>query len=121
MLLAGFALFWVDDAGPGWRSSDWSSPGSGLGVQYPLGAARAIGAATGRSDLAATRLSLGAGLASGLHAVPARRGRRPVGACTPRSCWCPVLVVVAWLVLAVSRPSPGVRRARPAAASPGAA
>jgi fucose permease len=64
VLLAGFALFWAATV-PWLAVIGLAVTGFGLGVQYPLAVGRAIGAATGRSDLAASRASLAAGLASG--------------------------------------------------------
>lgn len=65
VLTAGFALFWVPTA-PGPAVAGLFVCGLGLGLLFPLTMARAIAAAPGRSDLAATRASLAAGLAAGL-------------------------------------------------------
>ncbi len=65
VLLAGFALFWVPTAA-GLAVGGLFVCGLGLGLLFPLTMARAIAAAPGRSDLAATRASLAAGVAAGL-------------------------------------------------------
>lgn len=65
VLVGGFALFWVPTAaGP--AVTGLFVCGLGLGVLFPLTMARAIASAPGRSDLAATRGSLAAGVAAGL-------------------------------------------------------
>lgn len=122
VLLLGFSLFWATTV-PWLAMAGLVVAGLGLGVQYPLGVGRAIGAAAGRSDLASTRLSLAAGLASGLMpfllgAMADRWGVHTAFLLVP------VLVVLAGLGLAVSRPGLPGEAQRPSgrpAASPGAA
>jgi predicted MFS family arabinose efflux permease len=100
VLLAGFGLFWVATV-PWLALVGLTVAGVGLGVQYPLTIGRAISAAGGRTDLAASRASLAAGLASGgapflLGAVADRVGTHTAFLLVP------VLVVLALAGLAVS-------------------
>lgn len=103
VLLAGFALFWATTVG-------WVAViglfvcGLGLGMLYPLTIGRAIAASDGRTDLAATRASLGAGLAIGLGpfllgATADRVGTHAAFLIVP------LLVVLAMLGLFLSRPT----------------
>jgi fucose permease len=62
VLLVGFAAFWATtEAAVAFAALGVC--GLGLGLLYPLTISRAVAAAEGRSDLAATRASLGAGAA----------------------------------------------------------
>ena len=97
--------------------------GLGLGVQYPLSVARAIAIAPGRTDLAATRVSLAAGIASGCAPFLLGFAADRVG--THTACLIvPALIVAAMGLLAVSDwglPG-GARRPAPEPAEwPGAA
>ena len=102
VLLLGFSGFWL-------TTSAWVALpcllvcGLGLGMLAPLSIGRSVVAAGGRSDLAVARTSLGAGLAIGA-------GPFLIGAIADRTSvhaaflLVPVLLVLALLGLAVSRP-----------------
>ncbi len=110
LLLAGFALFWASSVT--WVAvAGLGVAGAGLGVQYPLGASRAILLAGGRSDLATARLSLAAGLAVGLGPFALGTVADHLGVHTA-FLLVPALVLLAAVGLLVSRPppSPGARR-----------
>jgi predicted MFS family arabinose efflux permease len=122
VLLAGFTLFWL-------ATTPWLAllglvvAGLGLGVQYPLAMGRAIGTAPGRADLAAARTSLATGLSSGLAPFVLGFAADRVGTHTA-FLLVPALIILAMVLLAVSRPAlpRGARRtARRPAGSPGAA
>jgi fucose permease len=109
VLLAGFGLFWAATV-PWLALTGLAVAGLGLGLQYPLTIGRAIGAAGGRTDLAASRASLAAGLASGGAPFLLGYVADDVGTHTA-FLLVPVLVVLALLGLAASgpgRPSRGV-------------
>jgi predicted MFS family arabinose efflux permease len=63
--LAGFAAFWVSSA-PVPALAGLVVVGLGIALQYPLGTVRAVAASGARPDRAAGRLSIAAGLASGI-------------------------------------------------------
>jgi MFS family permease len=63
--LAGFAAFWLSTAALP-ALAGLALAGFGIALQYPLGTVRAIAASDGRPDRAAGRLSVAAGLASGI-------------------------------------------------------
>ena len=63
--LVGFAGFWVSTA-PVPAVAGLVVVGLGIALQYPLGTVRAVAASAGRPDRAAGRLSIAAGLASGI-------------------------------------------------------
>jgi MFS family permease len=63
--LAGFTAFWLSTA-PGMALAGLALAGFGIALQYPLGTVRAIAASDRRPDRAAGRLSIAAGLASGI-------------------------------------------------------
>ena len=92
-------------------------------MQYPLSVARAIAIAPGRTDLAATRVSLAAGIASGCAPFLLGFAADRVGTHTAFLI-VPALIVAAMALLAVSHPGlpRGARRPAPAPAEwPGAA
>ena len=62
---AGFAVFWVSTT-PLPALAGLAACGLGISLQFPLGAALAVGVSGGRPDRAAGRLSFAAGLASGV-------------------------------------------------------
>ena len=102
----GFVAFWLATT-PWLAVPALAVAGLGLGVQYPLTAGRAIAAAGGRSDLAAGRLSVAAGLAAGgapfvLGALADRYGVHTAFLLVP------LLVVVALLGLFASGPEPAL-------------
>jgi predicted MFS family arabinose efflux permease len=122
VLLAGFTVFWL--AQTAWLAiAGLVVAGLGLGVQYPLSVARAIATAPGRTDLAATRVSLAAGIASGCAPFLLGFAADRVGTHTA-FLLVPALIVAAMVLLAVSHPGlpRGARRPAPAPAEwPGAA
>ena len=122
VLLVGFAVFWL--ARTAWLAvAGLVVAGLGLGVQYPLSVARAIATAPGRTDLAATRVSLAAGIASGCAPFLLGFAADRVGTHTAFLI-VPALIVAAMALLAVSHPGlpRGARRPAPAPAEwPGAA
>jgi fucose permease len=63
--LVGFAAFWASTA-PMAALTGLVVVGLGIALQYPLGTVRAVAASGGRPDRAAGRLSVAAGLASGI-------------------------------------------------------
>jgi fucose permease len=63
--LAGFAGFWFSTA-PVPAMAGLVVVGLGIALQYPLGTVRAVAASGGRPDRAAGRLTIAAGLASGI-------------------------------------------------------
>jgi predicted MFS family arabinose efflux permease len=63
--LVGFAAFWSSSA-PVPAVAGLVVVGLGIALQYPLGTVRAVAASGGRPDRAAGRLSIAAGLASGV-------------------------------------------------------
>jgi predicted MFS family arabinose efflux permease len=63
--LVGFAAFWLS-AAPVAALAGLVVIGLGISLQYPLGTVRAVAASAGRPDRAAGRLSIAAGLASGI-------------------------------------------------------
>jgi predicted MFS family arabinose efflux permease len=102
VLALGFAVFWVTSSGAVAVLGLFVA-GLGLGLQYPLTAARAIALAGGRTDLAAGRLSVAAGLAAGgapflLGALADGYGEHAAFLLVP------VLVALALVGLVVSRP-----------------
>jgi predicted MFS family arabinose efflux permease len=106
-LFAGFGLFWLTTV-PWLAVLGLFVAGLGLGVQYPLTIGRAITAAVGRSDLAAARASLAAGLAVGggpflLGALADRFGSHTAFLLVP------ALILLAAAGLAVSRPRPSLQ------------
>jgi predicted MFS family arabinose efflux permease len=122
VLLAGFTVFWL--AQTAWLAiAGLVVAGLGLGVQYPLSVARAIATAPGRTDLAATRVSLAAGIASGCAPFLLGFAADRVGTHTA-FLLVPALIVAAMVLLAVSHPGlpRGARQPAPAPAEwPGAA
>ena len=102
VLLLGFAGFWLT-ASPWVALPSLLVCGLGLGMLAPLTIGRSVVAAGGRSDLAVARTSLGAGLAIGA-------GPFLIGAIADRTSvhaaflLVPVLLVLALLGLAISRP-----------------
>ncbi len=118
VLLLGFTLFWVART-PWLAVAGLAVAGLGLGVQYPLAVGRAIGSAAGRTDLAATRASLAAGIASGAAPFLLGFAADRVGTHTAFLI-VPALIVLAMVLLAVSpapgrRPATGLPAARPGA------
>jgi fucose permease len=116
VLMVGFALFWLSSV-PLVAVLGLLVAGLGLGLQFPLTAARAIAASGGRSDLASARTSLAAAAAVGagpflLGALADHVGEHAAFLLVP------VLVGLALVGLGVSRPP---RRAHRAAAPPVAA
>jgi fucose permease len=65
LTLLGFAAFWASTA-PMAALAGLVVVGLGIALQYPLGTVRAVAASGGRPDRAAGRLSVAAGLASGI-------------------------------------------------------
>ena len=65
LTLVGFAAFW-SSAAPVPALAGLVVVGLGIALQYPLGTVRAVAASGGRPDRAAGRLSVAAGLASGI-------------------------------------------------------
>ena len=65
LTLVGFAAFWASTA-PIAALAGLVVVGLGIALQYPLGTVRAVAASGGRPDRAAGRLSVAAGLASGI-------------------------------------------------------
>jgi predicted MFS family arabinose efflux permease len=63
--LVGFGAFWMSTA-PVPALAGLALAGFGIALQYPLGTVRAVTASAGRPDRAAGRLSIAAGLASGI-------------------------------------------------------
>ncbi len=63
--LVGFGAFWFSTA-PVPSLAGLAVVGLGIALQYPLGTVRAVAASGGRPDRAAGRLSVAAGLASGV-------------------------------------------------------
>jgi predicted MFS family arabinose efflux permease len=122
VLFVGFGIFWLART-PWLAISGLVVTGLGLGVQYPLSVGRAIGTAGGRTDLAATRVSLAAGIASGCAPFLLGFAADRVGTHTA-FLLVPALIVVAMALLAVShRGLPrGAQRPAPTPAEwPGAA
>lgn len=109
---AGFALFWVSTA-PAPAVAGLAVAGVGMSLHYPLAVARAIEAARGRSNLAASRISIGAGTAGGTAPVSLGALADAVG---PHRAFLvvPVLIAVAATAAVASRP-----RARAVPAGPG--
>lgn len=109
VLLAGFALFWVPTAA-------WIAVvglfvcGLGLGLLFPLTTARAIAASGGRSDQAANRASLSAGLAVGLAPFLLGAAADRIGT-HAAFLVVPILIGLALLGLALSRPDSDVAAA----------
>ena len=107
----------------GSRSPAWSSPGWAWACSTRCRSRRAIAVAPGRTDLAATRVSLAAGIASGCAPFLLGFAADRVGTHTAFLI-VPVLIVAAMALLAVSHPGlpRGARRPAPAPAEwPGAA
>lgn len=102
VLLAGFTVFWVART-PWLAVLGLAVAGLGLGVQYPLAMGRAIGAAGGRTDLAATRASLAAGIASGGAPFLLGFAADRIGTHTA-FLLVPILIVLALLLLLASGP-----------------
>ncbi len=100
VLLLGFGIFWVART-PWLAIAGLVVAGLGLGVQYPLAVGRAIGSAAGRTDLAATRVSLAAGTASGLAPFLLGFMADHVGVHTAFLI-VPLLIVLAFVLLSVS-------------------
>jgi fucose permease len=65
LALAGFGVFWLSTATVP-ALAGLAVAGAGVSLQYPVGAVRAVAASAGRPDRAAARVSLAAGLASGV-------------------------------------------------------
>jgi predicted MFS family arabinose efflux permease len=65
LTLVGFAGFWFSTA-PVPALAGLVAVGLGIALQYPLGTVRAVAASGGRPDRAAGRLTIAAGLASGI-------------------------------------------------------
>lgn len=100
---AGFALVWMVPA-PVPMMVGLVVTGVGVGVHWPLGIARAVRAAAGRSDRASGLASVAAGLASGLAPFTLAAVADTLGVHTAFLV-VPLLLVVA-LVLVLARPVP---------------